>query len=268
MDSSIKTHLHAPQFHPGQTVYCIYAQGAAPGLKIDSEYVVILQSGDQVALVGSDYPYRANRFSDKPPLRIGDRVECIRGELPDPKRKIPKTGKFYIVEARDTDVGRWPIVQLKGVPGWWAEMRFERRPIAAVEAIIPMDTIFDGLGMTGELAVMHPPVSLVEIDPHGTDAHAPGAKLDAGKPRAGLLQDFGNALLAVAEVSTHGVEKYSEGGWLQVPNGEARYRDAGMRHRLQMATQTHDDKSGLDHLAHVAWNVLAELEFRIRSRHD
>ena len=116
-----------------------------------------------------------------------------------------------------------------------------------------------------------PPPPLIpktEADPHGLDAHAPGAKLDAGKPRAGLLLDFGLALTAVSEVATHGAEKYTEGGWLRVPDGEARYRDAGMRHKLARATQDRDPDSGLTHLAHEAWNILAELELRLRRENE
>ncbi len=41
----------------------------------------------------------------------------------------------------------------------------------------------------------------LERDPHGTPAHVPGAKLDAGKVRAGLvLGDFAHALAEVAKV--------------------------------------------------------------------
>lgn len=105
-----------------------------------------------------------------------------------------------------------------------------------------------------------------EQDPHDIPQHEPGAKLDKGKPRAALLLDFGNALTAVAEVATYGAEKYSDGGWLHVPNGEQRYADAGMRHRLADNTEPTDPESGLSHLAHAAWNILAELELRIRAQ--
>ena len=44
-----------------------------------------------------------------------------------------------------------------------------------------------------------------EKDPLGLDPHAPGAKLDAGKPKVGLmLSGFARALLKVAEVTTYG----------------------------------------------------------------
>jgi hypothetical protein len=71
-----------------------------------------------------------------------------------------------------------------------------------------------------------------EQDPHGKDPHEPGAKLDLGKPFAGLLAHFGKALLAVAQVSTYGSKTYSRGGWQHVPNGVERYTDAFWRHLL------------------------------------
>jgi len=103
-----------------------------------------------------------------------------------------------------------------------------------------------------------------ETDPLGTDAHAPGAKLDAGKVLAGVLADFSLALLAVAEVGTHGAEKYSRGGWQSVPDGETRYKDADWRHLLKGRHEDKDPDSGLLHDAHRAWNVLAALELRLR----
>lgn len=54
---------------------------------------------------------------------------------------------------------------------------------------------------------------MTESDPSGKNQHEPGAKLDAGKIKAGVLGQFARALLAVAEVGTHGQEKYTRGGW-------------------------------------------------------
>lgn len=105
-----------------------------------------------------------------------------------------------------------------------------------------------------------------EADPDGLQAHESGSKLDAGKPRAHLvLGDFSRALTAVVDVGTHGALKYTEHGWLDVKNGEARYADAAMRHYLKRCQgREFDDKSGLHHLAHQAWNLLAELELMFR----
>lgn len=59
-----------------------------------------------------------------------------------------------------------------------------------------------------------------ETDPTGRKANDPGAKLDAGKATFAMsLGYFMQALAEVDKVSKHGAEKYSHGGWLQVPNG-------------------------------------------------
>lgn len=106
-----------------------------------------------------------------------------------------------------------------------------------------------------------------EEDPTGRGAHDPGAKLDAGKIRADLvLGGFARALIEVAKVGTKGAVKYTDNGWMEVPNGEARYADARQRHYLKRrAGEKVDSDSGLRHLAHEAWNVLAELELALRN---
>ena len=105
-----------------------------------------------------------------------------------------------------------------------------------------------------------------DTDPHGIDQHAPGAKLDAGKQRPALvLGEFANALQTVVEVGTYGAAKYSPSGWLSVPDGEARYLDAAMRHLLAMfGGEALDQESGIEHLAHATWNLLAVAELRER----
>lgn len=106
----------------------------------------------------------------------------------------------------------------------------------------------------------------MNLDPDGRDQHEPGAKMDAGKYRPGLMvQDFPRALAAVAEVCTYGAQKYSDSGWLKVPNAPARYRDALFRHLLAEATGPDEDpESGSLHAAHAAWNALALLELKLR----
>lgn len=106
----------------------------------------------------------------------------------------------------------------------------------------------------------------MERDPNGMDAHQPGAKLDAGKPLVGLvLGGFARALTKVAEVGTFGAKKYTPMGWVQVPDGEARYTDALYRHLLKEAEgEAFDPDSKLLHAAHAAWNALARLDLILR----
>jgi len=107
----------------------------------------------------------------------------------------------------------------------------------------------------------------VERDPSGTDPHAPGAKMDAGKLRVGLvLGSFVNALEEVSSVGTIGAAKYSDDGWLAVPDGVNRYTDAMLRHLLKewQGERVDADTEQL-HAAQVAWNALARLELMMRS---
>lgn len=107
----------------------------------------------------------------------------------------------------------------------------------------------------------------LEADPTGRQPHAPGAKLDAGKPNVwrGVLDYFPRALQAVARVSEFGAVKYTWKGWESVPDGEARYTEALVRHLV--AESIHGPitpDSELMHAAHVAWNALAVLELKLR----
>jgi len=106
-----------------------------------------------------------------------------------------------------------------------------------------------------------------EQDPTGRSAHEPGAKLDAGKTRAGLvLGGFSRALEQVAQVGTYGARKYTDNGWRTVPNGVDRYTDALWRHLLAEHQGLElDPDSQLFHAAHTAWNALARLELLLSS---
>jgi len=96
-----------------------------------------------------------------------------------------------------------------------------------------------------------------ESDPNGLKSSDPGAKLDAGKLPARLIADFAPALLKVAKVLEYGAIKYSPHGWINVENAEERYLDAFWRHIL--AGKGNDPDSGLPHLHHACWNLLAVL---------
>lgn len=107
-----------------------------------------------------------------------------------------------------------------------------------------------------------------ESDPAGLSAKDKGAKLDAGKLRAAMVESqMARALAAVYQVGTDGAAKYSDGGWLWVENGFERYSDAEARHRLKRAMGEAIDKDSKSlHLAHEAWNSLAKLELYLRDQ--
>jgi len=110
---------------------------------------------------------------------------------------------------------------------------------------------------------------MAERDPLGRDAHQAGAKLDAGKNRLGLvLLSFARALDAVGQVGTYGANKYTDNGWVDVPDGVNRYTDAMLRHLLKEAVgESHDPDTDLLHAAHTAWNALARLDLMLRNKH-
>lgn len=106
----------------------------------------------------------------------------------------------------------------------------------------------------------------LEADPNGKKPNEAGAKLDAGKNRLGLvLCGFARALQEVGAVGTYGANKYTDNGWMEVPDGERRYTDAMLRHLMREATgEERDPDTGLHHAAHAAWNALARLDLALR----
>lgn len=105
----------------------------------------------------------------------------------------------------------------------------------------------------------------IAADPHGLDPHQPGAKLDAGKNRLGLvMRGFTRALFEVGRVGTYGAEKYTDNGWVKVEGGKERYTDAAYRHLAEDELNWIDTSTTLFHLAQAAWNLLAVLELRLR----
>lgn len=110
----------------------------------------------------------------------------------------------------------------------------------------------------------------MEKDPNGLDSHTPGAKLDDGKIKMALMtRGFSHALQEVGRITTYGAIKYSPNGWKKVPNGQARYEDALLRHlnKWQQGEEL-DPDSFLLHLSHLAWNALALLELTLEERNQ
>jgi len=91
-----------------------------------------------------------------------------------------------------------------------------------------------------------------------------GLKHDDGKQFAAIpYQEFPHALREVVKVATFGARKYVRGNWVHVENAQERYMDALHRHLLaHHGGEQHDAESGLTHLAHAAWNMLALLEMQ------
>lgn len=111
---------------------------------------------------------------------------------------------------------------------------------------------------------------LAEADPHGKDAHAPGAKLDAGKPLPWLMMSgFSRALAEVAKVTTVGAQKYTKNGWASVPEGEERYMEAFGRHLLKLGGgEAIDHDTKCLHKAQMIWNLMASLELELRASEE
>lgn len=108
-----------------------------------------------------------------------------------------------------------------------------------------------------------------ETDPNGLDLNSPGAKADAGKNRVWLfMAGFSRALEEVSKVTTVGATKYTPNGWVDVPNGQARYMDAFGRHMLKLGSgELMDDGpsgTGCYHKAQMIWNLLAAFELELR----
>lgn len=59
---------------------------------------------------------------------------------------------------------------------------------------------------------------------------------------------------------TWGVTKYTPFGFLDVENGEERYREAGGRHLMAwLCGENTDEENGANHLDCWIWNILAEI---------
>ena len=93
-----------------------------------------------------------------------------------------------------------------------------------------------------------------------------GLKYDTGKNRMGLMcENFSRALWEVAKVSTFGANRYGANNWQHLENSKERYMDALCRHLFQhLQGEEINEESGLLHLSHCAWNILALLEFELK----
>jgi len=83
-----------------------------------------------------------------------------------------------------------------------------------------------------------------------------GIKYDTKKPRWSLVPL--NVIEDIVRVATFGAEKYEDNNWKYVEPGPDRYFSALMRHLAAwQAGEANDPETGLSHLAHAGWNVMA-----------
>jgi hypothetical protein len=87
-----------------------------------------------------------------------------------------------------------------------------------------------------------------------------GKKYDGGKLRYDLVP--WDAMDEVVKRFTYGAAKYAPDNWKKVPDAEARYKAALMRHfSAYCQDEDWDSDSGLSHIGAVAWNALVLVYF-------
>lgn len=92
------------------------------------------------------------------------------------------------------------------------------------------------------------------------DAMNVGMKFDGDKVRMDLIDP--NFVTGVGQVLTFGAKKYAPNNWQKVDNAEDRYYAAALRHLLAWrAGEKLDPESGLNHLKHVATNIMFLMYF-------
>ena len=90
-----------------------------------------------------------------------------------------------------------------------------------------------------------------------------GIKHDAKKDSRPDLLPF-RALDEISKVLAHGAEKYDDDNWQKLPKLRRRYLGASLRHVIKWRLgESHDNESGLHHLAHFACDVLFILSAEI-----
>ena len=93
-----------------------------------------------------------------------------------------------------------------------------------------------------------------------------GKKLDTGKRRFTLLP--WDVVGEVVDVLEFGARKYAVDNWKKIPDAEARYMNAALRHVTAVIEgEKFDPESGLPHLAHAICSLMFARWFQ-RSRED
>lgn len=85
-------------------------------------------------------------------------------------------------------------------------------------------------------------------------------KFDTGKNRLDLIEP--EFIENVGEVLTFGADKYEPNNWQKVEDPVNRYYAATLRHLLAWRRgEKIDPESGLNHLSHVATNIMFLMHF-------
>lgn len=98
-----------------------------------------------------------------------------------------------------------------------------------------------------------------------------GKKYDSGKSMIGTaFRIFANSLLGIGMCIEFGTHKYPKSdNWKLVDNGINRYTDSLLRHLAKhFSGQERDPETGLPHLFHAGWNMLAIIEFYLMEHPD
>ncbi len=97
--------------------------------------------------------------------------------------------------------------------------------------------------------------------PSPGDIKLTAVKYDTDKPKLSLLST--KAIMEIAKVATFGAKKYEAHNWRRGFKW-SRLLDASLRHisAFQLG-ESIDPESGMQHLAHAAWGLMALIEYEI-----
>ena len=91
----------------------------------------------------------------------------------------------------------------------------------------------------------------------------PNQALHYSGNKSGVDQIPPEVLLEVGDVYTYGEEKYARDNWLK-GNNWSEFNGSALRHLFSFATgEINDPESGLPHLAHAIWNLIALRTYQI-----
>lgn len=94
-----------------------------------------------------------------------------------------------------------------------------------------------------------------------------GIKFDKEKLLYHLIP--AECLEQLCKVYTFGARKYGENNWIKLDNPIIRFSDALERHFIEFKKGNQlDNETGINHLAHVAWNAFSLLWFELKNNKE